>query len=75
MDLEFFVGNSVRPGSKNKNGQSKKSKEITYIFTKYIKVWNFQSDIFDSLSSFNLHKSIYTLAHLKRHKIPNKNDY
>ena len=38
MDLEFFVGNSVRPGSKNKNGQSKKSKEITYVFTKYIKV-------------------------------------
>jgi len=34
IDLEFFVGNSVRPGSKDKDGGSKKSKEITYIFIK-----------------------------------------
>lgn len=32
IDIEFFVGNSIRPGSKNKDGKSKKSKEITYIF-------------------------------------------
>lgn len=34
IDLEFFVGNSVRPGSKDKDGKSKKSKEITYVFIK-----------------------------------------
>ena len=34
IDLEFFVGNSVRPGSKDKDGKSKKSKEITYVFMK-----------------------------------------
>jgi hypothetical protein len=34
IDLEFFVGNSLRPGSKDKNGNSKKSKEITYVFVK-----------------------------------------
>jgi len=35
IDTEFFVGNSVRPGSKSKDGNAKKSKEITYIFKKY----------------------------------------
>lgn len=34
IDTEFFVGNSVRPGSKSKDGNAKKSKEITYIFKK-----------------------------------------
>jgi hypothetical protein len=34
IELEFFVGNNVRPGSKDKNGESKKSKEITYVFVK-----------------------------------------
>ena len=34
IELEFFVGNSVRPGSKDKDGNSKKSKEITYVFVK-----------------------------------------
>lgn len=32
IELEFFVGNSVRPGSKQKDGTSNKSKEITYVF-------------------------------------------
>ena len=31
---EFFVGNCVRPGLKDKDGNSKKSKEITYIFVR-----------------------------------------
>jgi len=34
MDIEFFVGNSVRPGLKEKDGKAKKSKEITYVFYK-----------------------------------------
>ena len=34
MDIEFYVGNSVRPGLKEKNGKVKKSKEVTYIFSK-----------------------------------------
>jgi len=34
IDTEFFVGNSVRPGSKSKDGNAKKSKEITYVFKK-----------------------------------------
>ena len=32
LDEEFFVGNCVRPGLKDKDGNSKKSKEITYVF-------------------------------------------
>jgi 16S rRNA G966 N2-methylase RsmD len=34
MDIEFYIGNSIRPGCKNKEGNGKKSKEITYIFYK-----------------------------------------
>lgn len=32
IDDEFYVGNCVRPGLKDKDGKSKKSKEITYVF-------------------------------------------
>lgn len=32
-DMEFYVGNSIRPGIQSKDGSIKKSKEITYIFT------------------------------------------
>jgi 16S rRNA G966 N2-methylase RsmD len=34
MDIEFYIGNSVRPGCKDKEGNAGKSKEITYIFSK-----------------------------------------
>lgn len=35
MDIEFYVGNSIRPGSnKDKNGNIKTGQEFTYIFTK-----------------------------------------
>ena len=33
-DVEFWVGNCLRPGSKDKEGKSQKSKEITYVFSK-----------------------------------------
>ena len=34
MDVEFYVGNCLRPGMKDSEGKARKSKEITYIFTK-----------------------------------------
>lgn len=34
MEVEFGVGNCLRPGAKDKDGKSKTSKEITYVFTK-----------------------------------------
>ncbi len=34
MEIEFYVGNCVRPGSTDSSGNSKKSKEITYVFNK-----------------------------------------
>ena len=34
IETEFYIGNSVRPGLKEKNGEAKKSKEITYVFYK-----------------------------------------
>ena len=34
QNVEFYVGNCLRPGLKDKNGKSKKSKEITYVFIK-----------------------------------------
>lgn len=34
LDIEFYVGNSVRPGLKDKNGDPRKSKELTYVFHK-----------------------------------------
>ena len=33
-NVEFYVGNCLRPGLKDKDGKSKKSKEITYVFIK-----------------------------------------
>lgn len=34
QNVEFYVGNCLRPGLKDKDGNSKKSKEITYVFIK-----------------------------------------
>ena len=34
LDVEFYVGNCLRPGLKDDDGKAKKSKEITYVFTK-----------------------------------------
>lgn len=34
IDVEFCIGNSIRPGLKSKQGEAKKSKEITYVFEK-----------------------------------------
>ena len=34
QNVEFYVGNCLRPGLKDKDGNSKKSKEITYVFVK-----------------------------------------
>ena len=32
-DTEFYIGNCLRPGLKDKEGKAMKSKEITYVFT------------------------------------------
>lgn len=32
MDVEFYIGNSTRPGLKDKNGNAMKNKEITFVF-------------------------------------------
>ena len=34
QNVEFYVGNCLRPGLKDKDGKSKKSKELTYVFIK-----------------------------------------
>ena len=34
IEVEFYVGNCLRPGLKDKNGKAKKSREITYAFIK-----------------------------------------
>lgn len=34
MDVEFYVGNCLRPGMKDSEGNARKSKEITYVFIK-----------------------------------------
>ena len=34
IDVEFYVGNCLRPGLKDSEGKAKKSKEITYVFEK-----------------------------------------
>lgn len=34
IDTTFYVGNSTRPGAKEKNGSAKKNKEMTYVFIK-----------------------------------------
>lgn len=36
MDVEFYIGNSTRPGLKDKNGNAMKNKEITFVFQRII---------------------------------------
>jgi 16S rRNA G966 N2-methylase RsmD len=34
MDVEFYIGNCLRPGLKDSDGKARKSKEITYVFSR-----------------------------------------